>query len=218
MGKSNYVNDLVKTPLFVLDHPHLLTPQEHEVEPGEPARAPSYGCVAIFDKETAEKELGALKELANKAKVAFFGPGKIKGLRSPFRKCEDKWEENDAGETIPKPGYPGGGIFISLNGFQDKPDCRDNQLIPIINAKVLYRGCRCFAVVGAYGYDRRGNKGVNFSLKGLLQKWEEGENIGGRVRAEDYFTKAKHLAGDSTQGGTTADEFGEEPEDDDIPF
>ena len=201
---------------LTLSFPHLVEPQIMPVKPGEQPRAPQYGCVVVFTKEqVAAGLLEPVKAAAAEARSNFFG-GKTRGLRSPFRKNEEMWEEDETtGKLIPAVGYPAGGMFVALKGGAERPDCRDRAMKPITDARVLYPGCKVIVVVTAYGYDFSGNKGVSIGL-GCLQKVGEGENIAGRVSAADYFKKSDTLADNATTGATTGDGWDddEEPESD----
>jgi len=214
----------IQSPPFVLSHPHLIEPQVRQPRPGQQPREPQYNCVAIFPpkdypipagapKGFAWGDLTEMKKLAAEARDGFFKT-KPKGLKTTFFKCEEKWEEKDDGEAIPVPGYMAGGTFINVNaGTRQAPDCRDQRMRPITSAQVLYPGCICIGVFSAYGYDQEGNRGVKFSLE-CLQKIAEGENIAGRVRAEDYFRPVEELAGGADEGATNADEFGSSEDED----
>lgn len=189
---AKFKSRLVKTPVFVVSHPHLVEPWEFEQEPGEEPKLPEYNCIAIFGPD---QDLSELKKLAGEARDSMFRV-KPRGLRSPFRKNEEKWTEDEAtGRMIPSAGYVAGGTFITLKGGnKEKPDCRDHNMVPIVSASVLYAGCKCVAVVRAFPYDKRGNKGVTFGLC-TLQKVGNGPNIAGRVNAADWFDKVE-LEGD----------------------
>lgn len=194
---------------LILSFPHLVEPQIMPVKPGEAPRKPQYGCVVVLTKEQVEAGmLEPVKRIAAEARDNFFGATKPRGLRSPFRKNEEMWEEGPDGLLLPAPGYPAGGMFIGLKGGAEKPDCRDEQMRPVTDARVLYPGCKVNVVCTAYGYDYSGNKGVSIGL-GALQKVGDGENIAGRVSAADYFKKVDTLADNATTGATTGDGWDE---------
>lgn len=199
---------------LTLSFPHLVEPQIMPTKPGEQARRPQYGCVVVFTKEqVAAGMLEPVKRIASEARDNFFGETKPRGLRSPFRKCEGMWQEGPDGKLIPAAGYPVGGMFIGLKGGAEKPDCRDEAMRPVVDARVLYPGCKVLVVCTAYGYDYSGNKGVSIGLA-ALQKVGDGENIAGRVSASDYFQKVTNLADNATTGASTGDGWGAPEEDD----
>lgn len=192
----------IKTEPFIVSYPHLLVPQEFRPKPGELPRKPKYSCVAIFAPGT---NLEPLKKAAAEARSNYFGNVVPRGLRNPFRKCEEMWKEVD-GKLVPEPGYMAGGTFIALDfGDRMAPECWDQRGKVITDASVLYAGCKCIAVVRPTGYNfEEKNKGVKFY--GLtLQKIDEGENIAGRVSAKDYFKPVEGLQDNATTGATTAD-------------
>jgi hypothetical protein len=201
----------VKDPV-TLSFPHLVEPQEFPVKPGEAPRKPQYSCVVVLTAEqVAAGMLEPLRKIAGEARDNFFGQTKPRGLRSPFRKNEEMWEEGPDGKLIPAVGYPAGGVFVSLKAGAEKPDCRDEAMRPVVDTKVLYPGCKVNAICSAYGYDYQGNKGVSIGLS-ALQKVGDGENIAGRVSAADYFQEVKTLTDNSTTGATTGDGWDEDDE------
>jgi hypothetical protein len=218
MGKTRSVN--IKTCELIMSYPHLVQPQQFEPEkPGDPPPPPRYNCVGIISPEQQKTpEFKRMQEEAIKARDSFFKGERPRGLRNPFRKCEDMWKTDpETGKLIPEPGYMAGGLFISLNAGTEKPDCRDQKMKEVTSASVLYAGCKFRAVVRPYGYDRRGNKGVAFGLQ-TLQKIGEGENIAGRVNAADYFEPVEDLQDNATTGATTGDDWddGEDPNPDEF--
>lgn len=208
----------------ILSYPHLIEPQQFEQEPGEAPRPPKYGCVVIVSEKnfnvnggaplSLEAVLAPLKANAAAARDSFFKGKAPRGLRSPFRKCEERWSEDDNGILVPEPGYPAGGIFIALDGGdRERPDCRDQAMKEVSDPRVLYAGCKVRAVVRASGYDRKGNKGVKFYLL-TLQKIGEGDNIAGRVSAADYFKPVEVQEKNATTGASTGDGWTDGDEDD----
>lgn len=209
--------DPITTPPFILSYPWLIEPKQFKPKPGEAPQKPKWGCTAIFDAKTVESDpkYAKLREGAKEAKANYFGSNPPRGLKNPFRKNEDQWQEVD-GVLRPEPGYGAGGIHIMLDaGDRVKPDCRDEYMRPVVDASVLYAGCKCVAVVRPSGYNYQElNKGVKFYLM-TLQKIGDGPNIAGRVNADDYFKPVKKLEDNATTGATTGDgwEDDEDPED-----
>jgi hypothetical protein len=142
--------------------------------------SPKYGVSILFD-EAARKtaDWQKLVEAANEAMTDKFG-GKASSLKTktPFLKGDDY------------PQYPAyqGMIFLRLStefppGFID----RHRAEIPFDQLKdQIYSGCYARATVNVYAYDTQGNKGVAFGLRNI-QKLGDGEDISGRVSAEDDF-------------------------------
>lgn len=212
MGKNKRFTPIRIGP-GIMSYPHLITPQERPVKPGEAPKPPDYNGVMVFTKEQVEAGiLEPLKKMAAEARDVFFGENKPRGLKSPFRKNEEAWKEGPGGKLIPEPGYPAGGMWISLKAGRNKPDCRDQKMREITDPAVLYPGCKIMAAVTAYGYDYEGtNKGVSVGLK-TLQKVGEGTNIAGRVSAEDYFEPVEDQEENATTGSSTVDGWDEDDE------
>lgn len=205
----------LKTCELIMSHPHLVTPQQFEADkPGDPPPDPQYNCVGIISPEQQEtKAFKRMQRMLREVETAFFNGRKPKYRYPPFKKCEDSWEEDErTGKVIQKPGYMAGGLSISLKGGTEQPDIRDQKMRVITDAAVLYPGCKFIAVVTAYGYNFRGNKGISWGLK-ALQKIGEGENIAGRVKAEDYFDEID--SDDDEDDPDERDERDEEDEDED---
>ncbi len=179
----------IKTCELIMAYPHLVTPQQFEADkPGDTPPPPKYNCVGIITPEQRKtKEFKAMYRMYEEVAKGFFNGIIPKKSRNPFRKCEEAWDEDEkTGKDIPKAGFVAGGLYVALNGGDEQPDIRDQRMRPVTNAAVLYPGCKFVAVVTAYGYNFKGNKGISFGLR-ALQKCGEGENIAGRVKAEDYF-------------------------------
>lgn len=179
----------IKTCELIMAYPHLITPQQFEADkPGEEPPPPKYNCVGIISpKQMKTKQFAAMERMYKEVAKGFFNGIIPKKSRSPFRKCEEAWDEDEkTGTDIPKAGFMKGGMYIAMNGGDEQPDIRDQKMRAITNAAVLYPGCKFVGVVTCYGYNFKGNKGVSFGLR-ALQKVGEGENIAGRVKAEDYF-------------------------------
>jgi hypothetical protein len=169
----------VITPVGILSYPHLFTPQD----PMEECGTPKYAAVLIFEEGT---DIAPLRKAVAAAAQEKFG-GKTKALlkagklRLPFR---DDWEEK---------GYPENSIFINAKttnppgvvGRYADPATGKAQRITE-DSEEIYPGARCKFSVTAFGYDVKGNKGVAFALNNV-QKWEDGERLDGRVKAEDEF-------------------------------
>lgn len=200
---------------LIMSHPHLVKPQQFEPDkPGDTPPPPKYNCVGIISpKQQKTKAFARMQRMAKEVASAYFN-GRVPRFRYPvFKKCEDAWEEDEkTGKMIEKPGYMKGGLYISLNGGEEPIDIRDQKMKPITSASVLYPGCKFVAVVVAYGYNNRGNKGVSWGLR-TLQKCGEGENIAGRVNAEDYFDVLDSDDEDEEDEGATDDD---EVDDDDV--
>jgi len=122
---------------------------------------------ALYAAEKAAKELGKTK----------WG-GKIPGnlAVSVIR---------DGDEERPDDEAYAGAMFVNCS-CKTKPGLVDRSLSPIMDQDELYSGCYGRASINFYAYDAKGKKGVACGLNNLM-KMEDGDNLGGRSRAEDDF-------------------------------
>lgn len=186
------------TPEFRMSYPFLFKPQENKRTDGTVVH--EYSVVAIFPLNA---DLSKLKKVAEAPLIEKFGPDPSKwpaNIRSPFRKCKERWK-NEGGRQIIPAGYEEGeAVFMTFKQNADKarPEIVDNTLQEIIEPHQVYAGCYGRASVRAYFYEFKGNRGVAFGL-GNVQKLRDGEPLGqGRVRAEDEFEAvASEMAGES---------------------
>lgn len=120
-------------------------------------------------------------------------------FRSPIRKCAEK-EDNDG--NLPK-GYVPGGLFISAwCGEQYPPGLAGPDGKEVLGPqakKEFYSGAQYRLHVGAFAYDKAGNRGVSLGLN-HIQKVGEGEQIGGGVALRGLF---KPVAGASSSSSNT---------------
>jgi hypothetical protein len=185
----------IMTPKFRVSFPNVfkarLNDQNGQME---------FGVMAIFP---AGADLTALKKAAQEAIVEKWGSDQKKwpkNLRSPFRKCEEKEYENDAGKMVLPPGMEPGGIYLNLKSRQ-KPGLVDANVQDIIDEKEFYAGCYARATVYAHAYEVKGNTGVSFWLQNV-QKVGEGDPLGSRTKAQDDFAP---ISGAGTSEGASAD-------------
>ncbi len=185
------------TPVGMLSYPHLFTPQD----PMEEGGTPKYAAVIVFPEGT---DLQPLRDAALVAAQEKFGVEKaealLKGnkLRLPFR---DDWEEK---------GYPENSVFLNakttnppglVSRYQDPAT---GKAARITDPDEIYPGAQVRFSITAFGYDVKGNKGISFALNNV-QKWEDGERLDGRVRAEDEFSAEAPVTADlSDLEGTPA--------------
>lgn len=139
---------------------------------------PKYSCSFIIPKSDTET-IAAIQAAIKQAKedgVAKFG-GKIPpNLKMPLRDGD-----------IDRPDDPNYAdcYFVNANS-KEKPGVVDRRRIPITDPLELYSGCYVRASLNFFAFNTNGNKGVACGLQNL-QKWCDGEPLGGRVRAEDEF-------------------------------
>lgn len=75
--------------------------------------------------------------------------------------------------------------FINTNS-KNRPGIVDKELRAILDPNDLYSGCYGRASITFYAFNQNGNKGIACGLQNI-QKWSDGEPLGGRNRAEDDF-------------------------------
>jgi hypothetical protein len=121
----------------------------------------------MYAAEKAAKELGKTK----------WG-GKIPGNLAPSV-IRDGDAEREGDEAY------AGAMFVNCS-CKTKPGLVDRSLSPIMDQDDLYSGCYGRASINFYAYDAKGKKGVACGLNNLM-KMEDGDNLGGRSRAEDDF-------------------------------
>jgi hypothetical protein len=149
--------DQVRTPTGILSYPHLFKPRPVN-EGGEPR----YSLVLIFDEAAQQsKEFKALRDLANKKAVEFFGdrlkaPGFAQRLRKPFRACAEK--AGTAGYDVKN------GVFISA-WSKEAPRVVGPDTHDITVPGDVFPGQRARIDVSAFAYDTNGNVGVSFGLQ-----------------------------------------------------
>lgn len=168
----------VTTPVGILSFPHLFTPQAAQ----QADQKDKYSATVVFLKGTDLAPLVAAAYAAAEKKWPGKGTDLLRSgkVKSPFRL--------DAVEK----GYPEGAVFINIRS-ESKPqivsrfkDAVTGKAIPITDEAAMYPGCQVRATIAAFGYDKKGNKGVSFGLNNL-QKMGEGERLDSRKAAEDEF-------------------------------
>ncbi len=166
----------VTTPKAILSYPHLFKPVKAEGDTEE-----KYSVSLVFP---AGSDLAAMKAAAIAAGIEKFGdkfePLLREGkLRMPFR------------TDVADKGYPEGATFVNARNKQ-KPGVvhayngADNKPALLTDESLIYPGCFARAVLVAFGYDTKGNKGVSFSLQNI-QHLGDGPRLDSRKNARDDF-------------------------------
>jgi hypothetical protein len=177
------------TPKARLSFPTLFRPKA--IEQG---KEPVYSCTLLFSPEAqATPEFAALKKAAHDCVMEKWNGKPPAGLRSPFRKAEEKEGRE---------GYEPGWIFINVSSKQ-RPGVVDRNRQQIIDENDIYPGCWVIASLNPYAYDQKGNKGVSFGLNNVM-KVADGTALGSRVRAEDDFANVEVPPEGGASGGTTS--------------
>lgn len=131
------------------------------------------------DKQTIA-EIQAAIELAKIEGATKFGGKVPASLKLPLRDGDVDRPDDEAYK---------GCYFLNANS-KDRPGIVDQNVKPILDQSEFYSGCYGRASITFYAFNQNGNKGVACGLQNL-QKLADGEQLGGRSRAEDDFTTAE---------------------------
>jgi len=162
----------VTTPVFRVSFPEVFNAVAQEKEDGTMGPL-KYSITMLFEEG---EDLSALENLVDVRAKEFFSGKVPKNLRTPFRDGEEKEEYE---------GYEEGMVFCKASTFS-RPGVIDLSREPLLEAGDLYPGCYARATVSAYGYNKKGNKGVALGLRNI-QKVDDGERLDGKASAEDDF-------------------------------
>ena len=173
----------VVTPPFRVSFPAVFEKRGFE------GSEPKFSLTAVFDPSSfgkgeaaAFKMMQAIAEAA--AKEKFSKPLSDPSLRAPFRDGAEKAHLEGFGEDL---------IFCTLS-TKMRPGLIDRDRQPIMDEELFYAGCYARATVTAYAYANV-SKGVAFGLHNI-QKLGDGENLTGRVAAEEDFDGNAPVWGD----------------------
>lgn len=139
---------------------------------------PKYSMSIIIPKSD-KKTLAAIKQAVDAAKQAGLATlgGKIPAnLKTPLRDGDIDREDDEA--------YVGC-YFINCSS-KNKPGIIDQHKQEIMDSTEVYSGCFVRVSLNFYAYNTNGNKGIAAGLNNV-QKWADGDFLGGRSRAEDEF-------------------------------
>lgn len=183
MTTSKPNQNKVTTPVFRMSFPSLFVASAMKNEKGEPEGTAKFSLVMLFDAAAqATPEFAKLKDLAKAAAADKWGPDykkKMQNLRNPIR---------DGLEKEHLEGYGAGVLFTSASTMS-KPGIVDGRRQPVTDVAEVYPGRRARATVTAFAYDKKGNRGVAFSLHNV-QLLTGGDSLAGRARAQDDFEDA----------------------------
>lgn len=166
-----------------LSYPNLFEPKARdEAKPDEK----SYSAMLMIPKSDTKtmEALWAAEEQAKQDGKSKWG-GKIPGnLKPSIIKDGD-----DTADDYPERA---GHWHLSVSS-KNKPGVVDRDVQPILDQSQIYAGCYVRAALNAAPYSHpQGGKGVTFFLN-HIQKWEDGEPLGGITRAEDVFEAIDEL-------------------------
>lgn len=144
---------------------------------------------ALLIPKSDRKTLNALKAAAEVALAQGIQDGKIKpgtSLKNAWKTLKDGDERDDLEEN---PEYADH-FYMNVSAYQ-KPGIVDQKRNPILDSGEVYSGMYARVDINAYAYNAKGNKGVTFGLNNV-QKWADGEFLGGRAKAEDVFDELEN--------------------------
>jgi hypothetical protein len=177
----------VQTGTVRLSYANLFVPRENTL-----SGKTEYSVMLLVPK--TDTETIALLKAASVAAVAAKFPGKPPAnLRNPMR-------DGDAEHAGEEPYV--GHYFINVKSG-DAPGIVDEYVRPITDPRDLGSGDYARALIDAFCYDTKGNKGVSFGLI-ALQRIAKGESLGSRVRAEDVFSP---VSGNAAEAFADVDPF-----------
>lgn len=111
--------------------------------------------------------------------------GKLKGVKptNPYSIIHDGDGVKENGTSY---GEECKGHWILNANSNDRPGVVDANRQQIFDKQDLYSGCYGRASLNFFAYENNGRRGVGCGLQNI-QKYRDGENLTGRVAAEDEF-------------------------------
>lgn len=169
------------TPKGRIVWPALFTPSKMRGQSDDQAK---HQITILIPKDA---DISVLKTAAAEAAAEKF-PKVKNGIRSPFRKTEEKDNLADLAEDFP--------YFITARS-KDKPGVVGPNGKRVEDPEQVYSGRWAKISIQAFGYDNSGNKGVSFGLVNvqLLDHDDPLAVGGGRVAAESEFEAVEGVAG-----------------------
>lgn len=180
------------TPKCRIAWPALFTPQAMKGAAPDTAK---YQVTVLIPKDA---DISVLKTAAAEAANEKFGK-KTTGIRSPFRKTEEKESLAELAADFP--------YYITARS-KDRPGVVGPNGKHVDDPEQVYSGRWAKASIQAFAYDSAGNKGVSFGLQNvqLLDNDDPLVIGGGRVAAEAEFEAVEGVAGDDSK--SSDDVFG----------
>jgi hypothetical protein len=166
-----------------LSYPHLFEPKARDPKKPDEKKYSAMLMIPKSDTATMDRIWAAEEAAKQEGKSSKWG-GKIPGnLKPSIIKDGD-----DTSEDYPERA----GHWTMSVSSNNQPGVVDRNVQPIIKESDIYAGCYVRAALNAAPYNFEGNKGVTFFLN-HIQKWEDGEPLGGVTRAEDVFEAIEDL-------------------------
>ena len=191
--------------------------QPRKKRPGEEQKANVWDATFIIDlpkdmDEADKKRYADLKALVDNTRKAKWPNGKAP-INSPFRygfvpKQVDPAYNPSKGYDLDKNPEYKDKIVIHAVSYNRPPQVLRADKTEMMNQSELYSGCYARLWVSAFTYENSGNKGVSFSLQGLL-KIRDGEPLAANRRAEDAFKEIQVDAAELEVSEADLDELGD---------
>lgn len=141
----------------------------------------SVSCVIKKDSPDVEKVKAAIKAAYEEGLSKLKGNSKtaptLASIKTPLR---------DGDEERPDDPVYKGCYFINANSTS-APGIVDKDVNPILDHSEVYSGCKGRVSITFYAFNNSGNKGIACSLNNV-QKWSDGEPLGGKASAESDFS------------------------------
>lgn len=135
--------------------------------------------ISLIIPKSDTKTLKLIEEAIEEAKEsgkATLGGKVPKNLKTPLRDGDEEREDDEAYVDS---------YFINATS-KTKPGIIDQNKIKLTDSTTVYSGCYIRASVNFYAFNTNGNKGIAAGLNNV-QKWADGEFLGGRSNPEDDF-------------------------------
>ena len=203
------------TPVGRLSYINVWQPRKKR--PGEEQKANVWDATFIIDlpkdmDEADKKRYADLKALVDNTRKAKWPNGKAP-VNSPFRygftpkQLDPAYNPSKGYDLDKNPEYQDK-IVIHAVSYNRPPQVLRADKTEMMNQSELYSGCYARLWVSAFTYENSGNKGVSFSLQGLL-KIRDGEPLAANRRAEDAFKEIQVDAAELEVSEADLDELGD---------
>lgn len=149
---------------------------------------PKYSVSLIIPKSdtlTISRIQQALKDVYRDSLSVLKGSAKV---APAFDKINIPLHDGD--EKKPNDPAYANAYYINATGTE-APKIVDTNKQEILDRSEIYSGCYGRASINFYAYNRNGNKGIGCGLN-HLQKFRDGEPLGGRASAESDFADEEH--------------------------
>ena len=163
----------ITTPEFTASFPQLFEAS------GFAGSDPKFSVTMLWDKN---EDLSKLRAACDAAIEKKFGKDAPKDIQMPVKDGDGKLDKDGK----QRPEYAGMKYAIAKAKESDRPKIVDTELNPILDATLVYGGCKLRAAVSAYAWEFAGKKGVSLYL-GNVQLTGPGEAFGTTSSVESDF-------------------------------